>query len=169
MSYPYPTLREDRQYVDMCILPHKVKDIQTYSQCEAAMRSCERQAAKRFVRSGDATQAHYSTLFAKAATEDRLVKVAAGAPAGSGLAAGASTAAGNGYQYHGACKLLLSNRAKASLWPAAAAHLESNLEMYHSGGAPTARADMPTLSCHPGPNGRMVCNAANFTQSLKLA
>lgn len=167
MAYPYPILRQDRQYVDTCILPHKVKDIQTYSQCEAAMRSCERQAAKRFVRSGDATQAHYSALFGKAATEDRLVRVAAGAPAGSGVSGSASES--NGYQYHGACKLLLSNRAKTTLWPAAAAHLEANLDMYHSGGAPAARADMPTLSCHPGPNGRLVCNAANFTQSLKLA
>lgn len=168
MAYPYPILRQDRQYVDMCILPHKVRDIQTYSQCEAAMRSCERQAAKRYARTGNATQAHYSALFGKAATDDRLVSVAAGAPAGSGMGSSAATE-GNGYQYHGACKLLLSNRAKATLWPAAAAHLEENLNMYHSGGAPTARADMPTLNCHPGPNGRMVCNASNFTQGLKLA
>jgi len=166
MAYPYPTIRENRQYVDMCILPHKVQDIQTYSQCETAMRACERQAAKRYQRTGDATQAHFATLFNKAAHDDRLVKIHAGAPGGSTGMAAVNNA--NGFQYHGACKLLLSHRAKNTLWPSAAAHLAQNLDSYHNGGAPTARADMPTLSCHPGANGRMVCNASNFTQSLTL-
>lgn len=165
MAYPYPTIRQERQYVDMCILPHKVRELTTYAECEAAMRSCERQAAKRFARTGDATQAHYAAVFNKAAADNRLVRVSAGAAAGSGTA-GVPEA---GYQYHGVCKLLLSPQGRDQLWPAAAAHLQQNLDMYHSGGAPTARADMPTLSCRPGPNGRLVCDAANFTSTLRLA
>jgi hypothetical protein len=168
MSYPYPTINQDRQYVDMCILPHKVKDIQTYAECEAAMSSCERQAVKRYHRSGDATQAHFAAVFNKAAHDDRLVKVKAGALPGASRLGEAPSAPKHGYQYHGACKLLLSHKAKDTLWPAAAAHLEQNLEMYHSGRGPTSRPDMPTLNCHPGPNGRLVCDASNFTQTLNL-
>jgi len=155
MAYPYPTLRQARPYVDMCILPHKVRDIDTFAECEAALSSCERQATKRYQRTGDASQQQFATLFNKAATEDRLVSVA-------------STTAPNSYEYHGACKLLLSHQSKAQLWPAAAAHLEQNLALYHAGQPPASNPAMPTLACHVGANGRLVCDGTNFTQSLNL-
>lgn len=160
MAYPYPTINEKRQYEHRCILPHKAAGINTYSQCVAAMRGCQRQAEDKYRRTGNATYAHFATTFHKDAEEDRLVKAAVGA--------NASSAASNEFEYHGACKLLLSDCGRTSLWPVARQQMMQNLKRYHAQQPPATRADMPTMSCAMQADGSFACSANTFTRSLPL-
>lgn len=160
MAYPYPTINEKRAYENQCILPHKVPGITSYSQCMAAMKGCQRQAEDKFRRTGNATYAHFATTFNKDAEEDRLVRAAVGA--------NAATAASNEYEYHGACKLLLSDCGRNSLWPVARQRMMHNLKRYHAGQPPATRSDMPTMSCTMQADGRFACTGNTFTRSLPL-
>jgi hypothetical protein len=160
MAYPYPTINEKRAYENQCILPHKALGITTYSQCVAAMAGCQRQSEEKFRRTGNATYAHFATTFNKSAHDDRLARAAVGASA----AADASAE----YEYHGACKLLLSDCGRHSLWPAARDQMVHNLKRYHAGQPPVTRADMPTLSCSMRADGTFACTGNTFTRSLPL-
>lgn len=160
MAYPYPTINEKRAYEKQCILPHKALGITNYSQCVAAMNGCQQQAEDRFKRTGNATYAHFATTFNKDAHEHRLVKAAVG----SNLSSPASSE----FEYHGACKLLLSDCGRHTLWPVAREQMMQNLKRYHSGQPPVTRADMPTMSCVMQSDGRFACSGNTFTRSLPL-
>lgn len=149
MAYPYPTIDKPRATTHVCMLPHKMYGINTYSECVAAMQQCRDVAASRYERSGDATQAHFAQLFHNAAVRDELVKVDTGASA--------TSAAGSAYDYYGVCRTLLSEQGRANLWPHARDTTVEQLAQFHGGGHPTARPDAPTMSCIHRADGGYEC------------
>jgi len=160
MAYPYPTINENRVYENICILPHKALGINTYSECVAAMKGCQRNAENKFQRNGDATNAHFASMFHKAAHDDRLVTVKVGA--------NLATPASSEYEYHGACKLLLSDCGRNTLWPVARQRMITDLKRYHSGQPPESRPDIPTMSCRMQKDGSFACSGNSFSRSLPL-
>lgn len=160
MAYPYPTIAYPRANTDICILPHKMYGINTYSQCMAAMKGCTKVAEQKYQRSGDATQAHFAQMFNNAAHQDRLIRV----NAGSNL----STQSQNEWEYHGVCSLLLSDCGRNTLWPVARERTVKDLQRFHSGGPPESRPDMPTMTCVQNRDGSFACSGNTFTRSLPL-
>lgn len=160
MSYPYPRQAIPRANTEICPLPHKFYGINNYTDCMIAMNGCRDKAMQSYQRSGDATQAHFAQMFHNAGHQDRLVRVNVGR--------NQATAPQNEWEYHGACKLLLSDCGRNSLWPVARERVVTDLQRFHSGQAPESRPDMPTMSCVQNNDGSYACSGNTFTRSLGL-